>query len=254
MVTSFAARAPGLTRATRAESSLPTTAETELVYQLERARTLHEERSAAPQLADALDRLAGWQSKRLNATYADLTREQRYASAMAFFQTDLYGPGDFSRRDADLARVVPLMVRVLPAGVVATVSRAMELSVLSHELDRALLLKLPASVPLSVATYCEAYRASADRGARERQIALIVAVGLALDRYVARPVLRAALAAMRQPARVAGLSALQNFLERGFAAFRHVGGAGEFLAIVEARETALMNAIFRGDRAPFPEP
>ena len=28
----------------------------------------------------------------------------------------------------------------------------------------------------------------------------------------------------------------------------------EFLAIIEARETALMNAILVGDRAPFPEP
>jgi hypothetical protein len=31
-------------------------------------------------------------------------------------------------------------------------------------------------------------------------------------------------------------------------------GAGEFLAVVETRETALMNAIFAADRAPFPEP
>jgi hypothetical protein len=33
-----------------------------------------------------------------------------------------------------------------------------------------------------------------------------------------------------------------------------MGGADEFLATVETRETALMNAIFDGDRAPFPEP
>jgi hypothetical protein len=59
---------------------------------------------------------------------------------------------------------------------------------------------------------------------------------------------------MRQPARVAGLSALQDFLERGFGAFRQMAGADEFLATVETRESALMNAIFDGDRAPFPEP
>jgi hypothetical protein len=247
-------RAPYLIQTSRAKDSMPTAAETGLVRQLERARALHEERAASPQLAAALDRLAAWQSKRLDATYADLAREQRYARALAFFQTDLYGPGDFSRRDAGLARVVPLMVRVLPAGVIATVSRAMELSTLSLELDRALLGKLSPCASLSVATYCDAYRVPASRGAREHQIALIVAVGRALDRYVGKPGVRSALAAMRQPARLAGLGALQGFLERGFAAFRHMGGASAFLATVEARETALMTAIFSGDRAPFPEP
>jgi hypothetical protein len=233
---------------------LPTSAKTRLVARLERARALHEERAASPPLAAALDLLAAWQSLRLNATYADLARERRYARAIAFFQTDLYGPGDFSRRDADLARVVPLMVRVLPAGVIATVSGAMELSVLSHELDHALLGKLPPRAQLSVATYCDAYRALANRGARERQIALIVSAGRALDRYVGKPVVRSALAAMRQPARLAGLAALQDFLERGIEAFRHMNGAGDFLATVETRETALMKAIFAGDRAPFAEP
>jgi hypothetical protein len=233
---------------------LPTSAETELVRQLERARALHGERAASPGLAAALDRLAAWQSQRLNATYADLARERRYARAVAFFQTDLYGPGDFSRRDADLARIVPLMVSVLPDGVIATVSGAMELSTLSRELDRALLEALPLRAPLSVAAYCDAYRALANREARERQIALIVAVGRALDRYVGKPLVRSALATMRQPARLAGLGALQEFLERGFAAFRHMKGAAEFLATVQTRETALMNAIFAGDRAPFPEP
>ncbi len=233
---------------------MPNAVETELVHQLECARVLHEERAAAPLLAAALDRLAAFQSKRLRATYADLAREARYARAIEFFQTDLYGPGDFSRRDADLARVAPLMVRVLPEGLVATVLRAMELSNLSHELDRALLRLLPVRVPLSVLAYCEAYRALGGRDERERQIALIAAIGRALDRYVGKPFLGSALAAMRQPARLAGLGALQRFLERGVAAFRNMDGASEFLATIETRETTLMNAIFAGERAPFPEP
>jgi hypothetical protein len=233
---------------------MPIAAEGEFLEQLERARVLHEERLASPQLAAALDRLAAWQSRRLNATYADLAQQPRYAPAIAFFQTDLYGPGDFSQRDADLARVAPLMVRILPASVIETASRAMQLSTLSHEVDRALLAHFPERAPLSVAMYCEAYRALANRAARERQIGLIVAVGEGLDRYVGKPVVRSALAAMRQPARLAGLGALQHFLERGVAAFRHMRGASEFLATIEARETALMNAIFAGDRAPFPQP
>jgi hypothetical protein len=215
---------------------------------------LHDERATSVTLADALDRIARWQSRRLKQSYADLERNPRYAAAVAFFGTDLYGPGDFSRRDADLARVVPLMSKMLPDGVLATVASAMELSVLSHELDRGLLRHLDSAVPLSVAGYCDAYRALDERASRRRQIELIMSVGRALDRFVAKPLVRAALVAMRQPARVAGFGALQDFLERGFSAFRAMHGADEFLAVIEARETALMEAILAGNRAPFADP
>jgi len=233
---------------------VPRPGETALVRQLQRARALHDERAASATLAAALDRLSGWQARRLKATYADLARMPRYAAAVAFFGSDLYGPGDYSRRDADLARVVPLMSKMLPDGVLGTVAGAMELSVLSQELDRALLNHLDPAAPLSVAAYCEAYRAVDDRASRIRQIELIISVGQTLDHFVAKPLVRAALAAMRQPARVAGFGALQDFLERGFTAFRAMHGADEFLGIIRARETALLDAILAGNRAPFPEP
>jgi uncharacterized membrane protein YeiB len=231
---------------------MPSSATAELVRQLARARALHDERAASPHLAEQLDRLAAWQTRRLNATYADLASHARYAPAIVFFQTDLYGAGDFSRRDADLARVVPLMTRVLPEGVIATVARAMELSALSHELDRAMVAKLDVGAPLSAVAYAEAFRALANRPVRERQIALIGEVGRALDHYVHKPMLFSTLIAMRRPARGAGLGALQAFLERGFRAFRNMHGAGEFLDTVEERETALISAIFAGDPAPLP--
>ena len=233
---------------------MPAASETDLIRHLSRARALHDERAASPHLAARLDLLAAWQARRLNATYADLAQAPRYAPAIAFFQSDLYGPGDFSRRDADLARVVPIMMMVLPAHVISTVASAMELSVLSHELDRAMLDQLDPAAPLSVSAYCDAYRALSNRDARERQIALIVEVGRALDRYVRNPLLGSMLPAMRYPARAAGLGALQAFLEGGFEAFQAMRGAAGFLATVRTRETALMNAIFAGDRAPFPDP
>ena len=59
---------------------------------------------------------------------------------------------------------------------------------------------------------------------------------------------------MRHPARAAGLAVLQEFLERGFSAFRKMHGAGEFLATIDRRERALMDAIFAGDDAPFSDP
>ena len=230
-------------------------AQAALVRELTRVLEQHAQRGGNPILGGALDRLRAWQAARLRHTYADLAVDRRYAPAIAFFETDLYGRGDFSRRDTDLMRVVPTLVRVVPEGVVSCIAQAVELNALTHDLDLRVLAALPrADGRFSVAEYCSAYRRAGALGARRRQIELIDEVGHALDRYVRRPLVRTSLAMMRRPARLAGLGALQDFLERGFAAFRTMHGAEAFLSTVNAREKALLDAIMAGDDQPFPDP
>ncbi len=190
-----------------------------------------------------------------NLTYDDLAAQERYADAIQFFQGDLYGSADFAQRDADLARVVPLMVRMLPESVIATIAKAVELHALSQTLDRSLLARLPrADGQFSVSEYCRAYRRMGKRPERERQIRLIGEIGVRLAGFVQKPWIRGALGLMRQPARLAGYAALHDFLERGFAAFARMGDASEFLATIDARERALMEALLAGETAPFPDP
>ena len=230
-------------------------AQAELTDALARVLRLHAMRDAAPALAAALDRLSAWQARRLRNTYADLAGDPRYIGAIEFFQNDLYGGGDFAQRDADLLRVVPMMGRLLPQSVIVTVARAVELNALAHELDRALIVHLPDGIAsIAVPDYCRAYRATGERPLRARQIALIGEVGNALDRFVRTPMIGGALTMMRKPAHAAGLGALQDFLERGFDAFRRMKGAREFLATVDTRERRINDAIFAGDDAPFPPP
>jgi hypothetical protein len=143
---------------------------------------------------------------------------------------------------------------MLPERAIGTVADAMQLSVLSQQLDRSLLARLAPDAELDVARYCAAYRACANPDERARQIALIGAVGNGLDGYVRSPLLRNALFMMRVPARAAGLGALQAFLERGVAGFGRIRGAAEFLRTIESRESALMRAIFGGDDNAFAEP
>ncbi|MEP7275052.1 MAG: hypothetical protein ABI812_01780 [Betaproteobacteria bacterium] len=223
---------------------------------LARVLRLHAVRGTDPALARRLDQLSAWQARRLRDTYADLAPDPRYTGAIEFFQKDLYGGGDFAQRDADLVRVVPVMTRLLPQAVITTVARAVELNALAHELDRALIAHLPdhGSATIAVPDYCRAYRRTGEAALRARQIALIGEVGNALDRYVRKPMVRAALTMMQKPARAAGLGALQNFLERGLDAFRSMKGAEFFLATVCARETAINDRILGGDDAPFPPP
>ena len=226
-----------------------------LVRELRHVLALNASRASNPFLSGALDRLREWQAARLRYTYADLAANPRYAGAVSFFQSDLYGSGDFSRRDADLMRVVPTLVRFMSEAVVLCVAQAVELNALSQELDRVVLERLPrVDGGFTVADYCRAYRRAGEPAARRRQIELIGEVGSGLDRYVHKRLARTSLTMMRRPARLAGLQSLQDFLERGFAAFHAMQGASEFLATVQQRETALTDAIMAGNTAPFPDP
>lgn len=222
---------------------------------MQRVSALHAERAANPALAQALTWVAFWQARRLAGTYEDLAAQTRYADAVLFFENDLYGSAAFAQRDADLSRVVPMLVRMLPERVIATVAQASELNALSQELDRSLLLCLPRrDGAFTVADYCRAYRQSGNRPARLRQIDLIGEIGAALDVYVGKPLIGTALTMMRRPARMAGFAVLHDFLERGFAAFRKMRGAADFLATIDRRERDLMEQILAGDDAPFADP
>lgn len=197
-----------------------------------------------------LAELKAWQAARLAQTYADLAASPRYSMATAFFLDDLYGAKDFSGRDEAMLRIYPVMVRTLPKGAVEAASLAVEVDALSEELDRRMATVLEDG-PVTEASYGGAYRKSGTRTERARQIELIGEVGRRLDRLVVKPLVFSTLKLMRGPARVAGLEDLQTFLERGFAAFRHMGGANEFLETIASRETRILSRLFSGQPDPF---
>lgn len=197
---------------------------------------------SAPQ---RLQELKDWQSLRLQRTYADIASQPRYRAATAFFLEDLYGPRDFSARDQAMLHIVPVMSRILPAFALETAALAIELEALSEELDQRTALALPEGAIDGIA-YGIAYRAGSAREQRERQIDLIVAVGERLDALVRKPLVHRTLKLMRRPAHLAGLGELQDFLENGFESFRAMHGAHDFLALLRARETAILNDLFSG--------
>jgi hypothetical protein len=200
--------------------------------------------------AAALMRLQAWQVERLRATYADYHVIPRYRDALDFFAEDLYGPHDFQARDQDLGRVVQTWHRILPARAVDAVTRALELEVLSLSLDLAVVDALGSS-SLSPSTYARAYRQAGRRHDRQRQIWLILAAGRSLDELVGHAWVQPMLRMARAPARLAGMKDLHTFLERGYAAFSKMGGAGDLLHAIEHRETEIMKNLFAAAANPF---
>lgn len=220
---------------TRLRASLATAAEV-------RARLAREPAGAAQRQA-----LRSWQAGRLAATYADLLASPRYRATAQFFLSDIYGPKDLTRHEDVVRTLEPLIVRTLPATGLETVADAIELNALSETLDALMIAALEKSArQLDAESYADAYRTVGRRTDRERQIDLIYDLGKSLDSLTRTPLIGTTLMMMRKPAKLAGLGDLQDFLERGYNAFRGMKGADEFLNIVRTRERALLESVFGG--------
>lgn len=202
-----------------------------------------------------LPELRRWQAARLRRSFARFLRDPRRGPAAEFFLGDVYGDHDFSRRDADIARVMPMMQRLLPKRLLHTVADAIELGALTHALDLRMAAALESLAPrrrkLDDALYADAYRMIGLRRLRDHQIDLIHDVGSGFGRALNLPGVAALLAFSRGPARAAGLSDLQGFLERGYAAFEALGDADAFVAEIEADERTISRRLFAGEPDPF---
>lgn len=191
-----------------------------------------------------------WQQARLRRCYADLSRDARYAPAVAFFLDELYGTKDSAIRDRDLFRMYPTMKRLLPKFAFDIVDRALELDVLAEEFDQAL-AKILGEAPLNEKNYAAAFCAVGRREDRLRQVVLMSKVGRGLDLIVKKPMIYTTLKMLRRPAKLAGMGEIQQFLEAGFSAFRHMNGADYFLDTIAGRETSLIKRILDLHPDPF---
>lgn len=211
----------------------------------------HEPRNALPWLKP----LQAWQARRLERSFATLRADPSRRAATDFFLADVYGDQDFRQRDADIARVVPRMQKVLPAALLETLAGGIALAALSHALDLRVAQALQALAPqpgvLDVALYARAYRQAGHRRLRALQIRLIGEVGQGLADALRMPGVGRLLRLSRLPARAAGLGALQSFLELGFAAFAELDDAEAFIADICVGETRVMQRLFAAEMDPF---
>lgn len=192
----------------------------------------------------AADRMAvrAFQQKRLAATHADLLASSAYGPAARFFLTELYSTEDMTQRDADIERVIKILVRFLPDKALATLAAALEMDALSEHLDGNMVAALRSvqnnEEPLKIdaSRYQRAYRNVGQPELRLRQIALTQSIGGALDQLARKPLLRGLLRMMRTPAVAGGVGGLHEFLESGYAAFAHMNDGQAFIKSIARRE------------------
>ncbi|MFK7955539.1 MAG: hypothetical protein AB8B96_05545 [Lysobacterales bacterium] len=226
------------------------TTRTHIEHQLEVSHQWQLEVESAG-LSDAVEQLEQWQKDRLRETYGDFWARENYREAMVFFVEELYAPANLYQRNRQMAKMVPLMFKLLPPSILSTVEQALKAQAMAQVLDFKTARSLhQAEINISTMSptqYAQHYRSSANAKTREEQIGQIVAVGEALDHMVSLPMIFRTLKMARWPARVAGLSDLQTFLEHGFQAFDRMDGADEFLTAIAERENHIARALREPD-------
>lgn len=193
--------------------------------------------------------LKRFQSVGMARTHADMLASSDTRDAARFFLDDLYGPQDLTRRDADLERIVSAMERMLPLSALRTVAEAVALDALSESLDAAMAQRL--GDEFSEEEYIAAYRVVSSHEDRARQIDQVESVGNALCDLVCIPLIGGTLKMMRGPAKLARLGELQNFLERGFNAFKSMKQPRAFVEKIVQRERRIMENLYAGRPSPF---
>ncbi len=201
----------------------------------------------------SLGPLRRWQSERLRTSFTEILQDPKMRPAGEFFLADLYADKDFSARDRDAAKILPMMARILPQTLLQAAVDTIELAVVSHAFDLAMAqaIKLNKKGEVELSQYIEAYRAVGCPRLRRHQIDLIIRVGKNLDAAVQKHGVYKLLKASRTPARLAGLQELQGFLERGFESFAQLDGADEFLELVANSEYQISKRLFAGHKKPF---
>ncbi len=234
-----------------ASFELPMSHENRLRTHLAAARAARE-RARTSALASA-DRLTvrTYQQMRMATTHATLLAAPRYAPATRFFLTELYSTADLSQRDADIERVIRILVKFLPEKALATLAAALEMDALSETMDNALANAARAAqgdqrpLKLNATTYAAAYLAVGQFDAREQQIMLTETIGSSLDKLSRMPLLRSLLKLMRAPAHAASVGGLHDFLENGYAAFAHMKGGKAFIQEIASKERAEHERLVR---------
>lgn len=214
---------------------------------------LRRQAQAQPGLSQAVSDIKRFQARRFSATYADLLQSTQFKQAAAFFLNELYCDKDFTERDTQFARIAGALERIFPPQVVDTAVALAQLHGLTEDLDLAM-AKHWANTPQLDDTlrYIDAWRMVGRRADRDVQLHTTLEVGTQLDRLTRKPGLRMMLRMMRRPATLAGLGALQQFLETGFDTFADMGrqdnGCAYFLTLVKVRENHAFIQLFNTPR------
>jgi len=217
-----------------------------LRYFTDRSNEIHREYLDHPDILDNYQTFVIWQNNYMLQFYDDFCVTEANTAAVDFVVSELTGIG-ISERDHDLARVVPAMVAMLPDKALQTIAVAMELNsrilTINLSICRELFGNLPTENMISERNYCLACRQVSRLDEFLELVELTKQVGQSLNHVVKLPMIGLILRAMRSPARLAGFSSLQDFLEVGYHTFKAIKDVDRFLDDISDRTASVFGKI-----------
>jgi hypothetical protein len=216
----------------------------------DRSNALHQDYLGDEAVFVRYERFVAWQLNYLLPFYEDLRASDNYAAAVDFVVSDLTGI-NISERDRDIARVAPIMSRMLPEKALQVLASAMELNARVLEINlsicRALFENRAVNDEISESDYRLACRIASSLDECLELVHLIEDIGRSLDHVIGIPMIGVTLKTMRIPARLTGFAALQVFLEKGYVTFVALEDVDQFLDDITLRMTEVFTEIFTAD-------
>jgi hypothetical protein len=195
--------------------------------------------------------LQKFQARRLASTYADLKQDPEYREFGRFFFEEIYGPEDFSFRDASIRKLHGALKGKVHKGIVAAVDRVLEFQELSEDLDdrmTAEMIETGAGPELTMDQYREIYRSLDNYNQRLYQIDLAMDVTRDFFRLSRKWVIGISLKTARSAAHLMGLGRIMDFVHQGYTALQTISEIEPFVETVRKRERAFNDEIFRVER------
>jgi hypothetical protein len=187
-----------------------------------------------------------FQSHRLRRDYSDLAALPEYRDVGEFFFTELYGPHDFSERDADAQRLQHFL-HLVPGVRLHDVEQILDLLSTTVALDNDLadlLLTQQLGLDFDEPAYERAYRAADNYATRQRQLELVHSTLHNVFQLSRSQLLGFGLRSSGLIARMAGFEAGHRFLLKGYEALHDVRSIDHFATTIYNRELARLNRIY----------
>lgn len=203
-------------------------------------------KTTQPSTQDYLLALQNLQSARLRRDHGDLAAEPQYQQIGKFFFEEMYGPRDFTSRDAQAQRLQQF-VHLAPGLAMRDVQQVLELLELTNHLDHAVarcLADIRAPLDFGEALYERAYREADNYNDRVRQLILVRESLYNVWRLVRKPLMGQALNRTQGLAHMVGMGDIHRFMRLGYQSMQNVKDVHRFVETIDLRERRRLNRIY----------
>jgi len=191
--------------------------------------------------------LQAFQSERMSRTYADLKQNPEYHRIGKFFFDEIYGPMDFTIRDASIRKLHKALEGRIDGNILSAVDMVFDLQELSEELDDRLVERMNIrgyGPELNANQYETIYRDLDNFDQRMTQVEMATDAVAEFHRFSKKWIVGISLKTARSASRVMGLGRIMDFIYEGYSAFHSINDIQSFTDTIRSREEAFNRSIW----------